>query len=252
MNIVVFDTETTDLTKCFCYNVGYAICDTETNETLLKREFVVEQIWHNEALFCTAYYADKRPIYVSRMRAKKIKLDKFGYICQQMARDFRNFNVEYAYAYNSKFDEKVFAFNTDWYKCTNPFDNIPILDIRGNVHNKIAFTDEFKAFCEKHERFTDTGNYSTTAETLFQYITGNTEFEEEHTALNDSEIELEILKETIRRGCEWGAEYKTYASVPRKVEKTLTVKDKSTGEIIFETNYTKRTNREKGDLIIIE
>lgn len=252
MNILVFDTETIGLEKCYCYNVGYVIYDTDTEQTILEREYVVEQIWHNRPLFETAYYANKRPIYVNRMRGRKIALEKWGKICKQMKKDIENYNISFAYAYNSPFDTKVFDFNCEWYHKENPFDTVTILDIRGNVHNKIAFTEDFKNFCEDNGRFTDSGNYSTTAETLFQYIAKNLDFVEEHTALSDSRIELEILKETFRRGCEIGKEYKTYSSVPRRVEKKLVIENKITGEVVFTTNYTKRTNREKGDRIIIE
>lgn len=248
MNVIVFDTETTSIEKPFCYNVGYVIHNVDTATTLVKREFVCEQVWHNPMLFTTAYYSNKREIYVKRMRARKIKLEKFGFICQQMIRDIELFEIEFAYAYNSTFDEKVFNFNCDWFKCNNPFDNLTIIDIRGNVHNKIAFTDEFKAFCEKNNRFTEKGNYSTTAETLFQYIAKDTGFEEEHTALADSEIELEILIETIRRGCEWGVSYKTYTSIPRTIDKVLTIE--LNGQVVNEINYTKKT--ERGNKIILK
>ena len=60
--ICVFDTETTSLDKPFCYNIGYVIADPETDEILLRRDFVVEQIWHNQPLFQTAYYAAQRPL----------------------------------------------------------------------------------------------------------------------------------------------------------------------------------------------
>ena len=62
MNIIVFDTETTNLEKPFCYNIGYVIANTETKEVLARKEFVVEQIWHNQELFATSYYATKKPI----------------------------------------------------------------------------------------------------------------------------------------------------------------------------------------------
>ena len=58
MNIMVFDTETTNLEKPFCYNIGYVIMDTESREVRAKRDFVVEQVWHNPMLFTTAYYAN--------------------------------------------------------------------------------------------------------------------------------------------------------------------------------------------------
>ena len=44
MNIVIFDTETTNLEKPFCYNIGYVIADTDSKQVLLKRDFVVEQV----------------------------------------------------------------------------------------------------------------------------------------------------------------------------------------------------------------
>ena len=100
MNICIFDTETTSLEKPFCYNVGYVIMDTDAQKTLVEREFVIEQIWHNLPLFNSAYYADKRPIYVQAMRSRKIKLEKWGYVCRQMSRDFQQFAVHSAYAFN--------------------------------------------------------------------------------------------------------------------------------------------------------
>ena len=62
MNIMIFDTETTSLDKPFCYNIGYVIANAETEEIIIKRDFVVEQVWHNPMLFTTAYYANKKEI----------------------------------------------------------------------------------------------------------------------------------------------------------------------------------------------
>lgn len=245
MRICVFDTETISVDKPFCYNVGFVIFDTDTSAVLEKTEFVIEQIWHNMALFSTAYYADKRPIYVKRMRGKKIQLDKWGRVCQYMIRVFKNYNVECAYAYNSNFDERVFNFNCDYFKTQNPFDTVPILDIRGNVHKVIAFTPLYQNFCEKNNLFTETGNYSTTAEALTKFIRNDIEFIEEHTALADSEIELDILKETIRRGCEWGKEYKVYQSIKRQVLRSLKIIDKENNCHDYYYYNSIRINKDK-------
>ena len=249
MNIVVFDTETTNLEKPFCYNIGYAIFDTDTQECLIAKDFVVEQVWHNKALFETAYYAEKRPIYVSRMKARKVIMDKFGYITQEMIRDFKALAVEQAYAYNSPFDDKVFEFNCEWFKCNNPFDNIPIFDIRGYVHNKIAFTKEYQQFAEENKLFTESGNYSTTAEALFRYIDKNIDFQEEHTALADSIIEAKILFECVKRGCEYGMEYQIYRTVPRETLRVLTIETENEK---VEFQYRKRVNRDGGNRIILK
>ena len=199
MKIVVFDTETTNLEKPFCYNIGYVIADIDSKQVLLKRDFVVEQVWHNPMLFTTAYYADKRELYVERMRARKTIMDKYGYITQTMIRDFNAYDVQVAYAYNSPFDKKVFEYNCEWFKCNNPFDDVEIKDIMPIVHSLIAFKQEYQDFCDKYERYTESGNYSTSAETVYQFISGDVDFVEEHTALADSEIELQILLHCIEK-----------------------------------------------------
>ena len=193
MIICVFDTETTSLDKPFCYNIGYIVADTETSSVLVSRDFVIEQVWHNLPLFETAYYAEKRPVYVNRMRARQATMDKFGYVCAQMRRDFKSFNVERAYAFNSDFDERVFSFNCDWFKCINPFEEIPVHDIRAYAMNTIGASDAYKAFCEEHNLLTENGNYQTTAESFFKYLFDK-DFVEEHTALADSVCEYEILQ----------------------------------------------------------
>jgi hypothetical protein len=247
MNIVVFDTETTSLQKPFCYNIGYKIYNIETGETLAKHDFVAEQIWYNRELFTTAYYANKREQYISRMRGKTCEMKKLGHITQIMCREFTNFEVVAAFAYNSPFDDEVFTFNCDWFKIKNPFDNIPIYDIRGYVHRAIAYTPEYKAFCDKNGYYTESGNYSTTAETVYRFLSNDTDFIEEHTALADADIELEILLECIKRGCKWNTEYKVYRTIQRVVDKQLEVKDVDGERHYFPYNritvYKEKGNR---------
>lgn len=229
MNICVFDTETTSLEKPFCYNIGYVIIDTDEWQILARKDKVVEQVWHNNMCFASAYYADKREIYVDRMRKHEVLMDKFGYITREMARDFEAYGVTMAFAYNSDFDERVFNFNCDWFKCINPFDNIKIKDIRGFFHEFIV-DEDFKKFCEDNEYFTEAGNYSTTAETAFRYLVDN-DFCEEHTALADSEIEAEILREALVRGADLNEDYKAKKTIPRIVLKNFVVK--KDGEVIL-------------------
>ena len=247
MKICVFDTETTSLDFPYCYNIGYVIIDTETWETLVRRSYVVEQVWHNLPLFSSAYYANKRPLYIASMKARKTIMDKYGYICQKMIRDFGNFEVEIAFAYNSSFDEKVFNFNCDWYKCNNPFDNIPIKDIRGFVHNFIV-DKNYKKYCDEHNLYTDSGNYSTTAEAVYRYLFDDN-FNEEHTALADAEIEANILRECIAKGAELDGEYKTFRSITRTQEKTLHIKTPEQTDYYFEYSLI-RINKEKTEITL--
>lgn len=238
MNVMVFDTETTSLDKPFCYNVGYVILNTTDKQILEKRDFVVEQIWHNRPLFTSAHYADKRPNYISDMRKHKVIMDKWGYIMRQMRKDIREYNVESAYAYNSPFDDKVFTFNCDWFKVINPFDTLPIFDIRGYANIFITDCEEYRQYCEDYERFTDSGNYSATAETVYQYITANPDFIEAHTALNDSEIESEILLYCLEMGAELNKDYPVERVLKRKSSHPFKVK--IDGQTIYEGEYTSK------------
>ena len=243
---MVFDTETTSLEKPFCYNIGYTIYNTDERIKVARKDFVVEQVWHNTMLFTTAYYADKRQIYVDRMRARKCKMAKFGYITQEMARDIVEFEIAHAFAYNSPFDVSVFEYNCDWFKCINPFDNVAIHDIRGYVHKCIAWEDDFQSFCDKHEYYTESGNYSTTAETVFRYLSNNTEWEEEHTALADSDIECDVLVHCVDRGCEWAEDYKVYRSITKNTLKEFEIIDADGESHKFPYTSKRKINGEDG------
>jgi hypothetical protein len=241
--IATIDTETISTNeKKFCYNVGYVIADTDSRSILCKKDFVVEQIWHNRALFETAYYADKRPLYVSALRGKRAIMDKWGYIMRELAKDFREHKVEYAYAFNSPFDDSVFTFNCDWFKTNNPLDTVPVLDIRGMVSQFITNDPAYLQFCEDNKRFTDSGNYSANAETVYQYITANHDFVEAHTALADSEIETEILFTCLDMGAEVGKEYEVTRALWRNEEKPLVIKVDN--KVIYSGKYRKKYIRE--------
>lgn len=240
MYSIVFDTETTDLSKCFCYDLGYLIFDTETGEVIVKKHFVIEQIWHNLELFQTAYYAEKRPLYINLMRAKKATLEKWGYVMQEMIRDIKKFEIAEAYAYNAAFDDSVFTFNCDWFKTQNPLDTLAIHDIWGYASEVVTQTEEYQLFCEKYGRFTESGNYSGKAETVYQFITNNPNFEEAHMGLFDSEIEFEILKYCVTKcGLDYGKDYKVVKILNRLTPHPYSII--VNGTVIHTGNYIKKS-----------
>lgn len=251
MKILVLDTETTSLDKPFCYDFGGIIYDTGTGEMLEEKSWIIEQVWYNLPLFESAYYKEKRLLYVGKLRSRSAELIKFGYAMSRLRYLIRKHEVTAVFAYNSNFDDRVLSFNCDWYKVINPIEHLPVYDIRAFVHEKLAWQPHYQAFCEKFEMFTDAGNYSTTAEAVYKYIVGDNEFIEEHTGLEDSRIELQILQHCVNmRDDKWeNLPTKTYGSIPRIMERTLTVEHK--GEV-FTFDYTKRNNRDKGQKIILK
>lgn len=237
---MIFDTETTSLDKPFCYDVGYVIMDMSDRRTVKEAHYIIEQNWHNLPLFESAYYKEKRPLYVQLMRAHRATMEKWGYVMQAMIRDIKAYEIKDAYAYNSDFDEKVFNFNCDWFKCNNPFDNVAIHDIWGYASEYIFSSDYFD-FCEQNNRFTDTGNYKGSAEVVYQYLTENPDFVEEHMGLYDGQIETEILVACIEKGASWATDYKVKKVLPRPIEKPFTIK--INGQKVYEGNYVKKYMR---------
>lgn len=239
-NNMILDSETTGTVKPFAYDIGYTIIN-EAGEVIERKHFVVEQTWHNLPLFETAYYKEKRPKYIALMRAHKAEMKKYGHIMQEMKRDIKKYDVKGAYAYNSAFDDNVLAFNCDWYKCENPLDTVPVYDIMGYAGKFITNTPEYKAFCEQYNFFTDSGNYSQTAETVYRYITGNIEFEEAHIGVMDCDIETNILLDCLARGAELGKDYQKIRILERQHKTPYTIKINN--KVFYQGEYLKKTQR---------
>ena len=48
MKLLVLDTETLGLFNPLVYDLGYLIYDTETEEVLVKRDYIIKQVYDNE------------------------------------------------------------------------------------------------------------------------------------------------------------------------------------------------------------
>lgn len=235
---LVLDTETTSLDKPFCYDMSWVIIDKETDNLVEARAFVIEQVWHNLPLFESAYYKEKRPKYVEMMRKHDAIMDKWGYVMRKLAQDIKKWDISEVYAYNSDFDEKVIAFNCDWFKTINPLESVPIYDIWGYASEFITSSPDYQSFCEDNERFTDTGNYKGSAEVVYQYLKNDPDFIEEHMGVFDSLIEAEILAACVDMGAEWATAYNVNKILSRPVKKPFTIK--VDGTEVYTGEYVKK------------
>ncbi|NCB45698.1 hypothetical protein EOM81_01660 [bacterium] len=243
MNIIVFDTETIDLKKPFCYNLGYVVYDTDRQLILEKRDFMISQVWNNQALFATAYYTDKKALYIGKMRSRQTLLEYWGFVMGQLRRDVAKYEVAIAYAYNSTFDDRVLTFNCEWFKTQNGLDNVKIVDLYGIAIYYIANQTDYQLWAIANNRTTATGLPSATAENVYQFLTNNLEFIEEHTALADSLIETEILIECLNRGAKIGEERKASISLQDCKPELQTLEIVLNSEKVAQFDYFTRTNR---------
>ena len=191
---LIIDFETIGLEKTFAYDLGYVIADNSTNEVVHQKSYVISQIYNNKELFATGYYANKLPLYVERLKSGYSKKVSWGNAMRFLANDIKKYNVVEIYAYNSKFDAKVIAFMCEWFGVNNPTKDYEFKDIMDYI-KPIVSTEDYKEFCKtngfmtKHKK----PQPQKKAETLYRYLKNDLSFEEEHTGLEDSLIELEIL-----------------------------------------------------------
>lgn len=190
---LILDTETISLDKPFVYDLGYTIADADGN-IVAKKSYVITQIWNNKELFATSYYAAKKPLYISRLKSKYSKKVSWGNAMRYLANDIKKYGVTEIFAYNSKFDTRALNFMCAWYKVVNGLGGIQIKDIMKYIA-PITETEDYKNFCEINGYMTahKIPQCQKKAETLYRYLTKNVDFTEEHTGLEDSLIELEIL-----------------------------------------------------------
>lgn len=198
LKYLIIDTETLGVDNQLIYNIGYLIYDTETRAVKVARDYVITEIYDNDNLMQSAYYYNKKPIYEMRIANGTCKKIKWSYALRVLARDIKKHNVDKLYAFNSRFDMSSIKTTCSRYHTKNPTDII--YDIwKGQANPIITKQPSYIEFCETNGFMTKhkTPRPRENAETLYAYLTNNPSYVEEHTALEDSKIELQILLATL-------------------------------------------------------
>lgn len=193
-NIIVLDTETAGgFNSPLVYDLGWVVA-TQDGAIIKERSYVIKEIYDNGAIFETAYYKNKRPVYEMRLKSGYCKKVSFAWAMWQLMRDMKKYGIE-KFAYNSSFDNKALKSTMQALEKSahNPIEN-GINDIMDYI-KVITATNDYKQFCEQYGFMTahKRPRPQKKAETLFRYLTNNPYYVEEHTALEDSKIELQIL-----------------------------------------------------------
>lgn len=64
MNVIVLDTETTNsLEEPIAYDIGWAVINLDTEETLKTESYAIAEIFLDKELMACAFFADKVPSY---------------------------------------------------------------------------------------------------------------------------------------------------------------------------------------------
>lgn len=195
---LVLDTETAGgFNFPLIYNIGWKIIDKKGN-TYLKEEYLINEIFFNEKLMNTAYYKEKLPFYYNELKKGKILAVNAAFVWERLKDIKKTFPKIKICAYNAGFDK--FALECTFNK---PFKSESFIDIWNMFFTFTEKNKKYQDFCERNgytyfDRWKNK-KFRTNAEVAYRYIKNNLSFVESHTALNDVEIEAEILTYIIRQ-----------------------------------------------------
>lgn len=224
------------IAKPLVYDIGWTITDRQ-GMTIKSENFLIQETFFVPSVFNTAYYKDKRPIYIELLEKGMIKSSTWNEAVATLIKDLEL--CEIATAYNACFDfKKAIPFTEKYIKnlystnynkweeeqkkhCIeiikgqdksknedylNPYCTIrnftfPIADLWSITCERLVNINRYKNYCLKNSLWTPSVQYfKTSAEVTFQYLTRQHDFIEDHTALSDANIEAQILTKALRKG----------------------------------------------------
>jgi hypothetical protein len=195
---LTIDTETANsLDDPMMYDLGGAIHDKRGHvyETF---SFVIYDVFcADRALFNTAYYAAKRPMYEAQIAADQRKIVSIYTARKHVADLCKKYNVKAIIAHNARFDYRSTNYTIRYITKSKtryflPY-GIPMWDTLKMAQDTICKQPTYQRWCKRNGYCLKNGKPRATAEILYQYITQNVEFVEDHTGLEDVLIEKEIF-----------------------------------------------------------
>ena len=213
--VIVFDTETCngivvddklDLSQSLVYDIGWQVVDLHGN-VYERRSFVIYETFVGmKEVMKSAYYANKIPMYENQIKSGDRKLVRFDTMRKQFLNDMETYGTNIVgSAHNARFDYNALN-NTIRYITKSrqrfffPY-GTELWDTLKMARQTFGKESRYRKFCESNGYMTKhkVPQVRLTAEILYRYISGNNDFEEEHTGLADVEIETEILWAMLRK-----------------------------------------------------
>lgn len=209
---IVIDTETCPMdktlqevkgTNMLVYDIGWSITDRR-GKVYLTRSFVVADVFlEYKDLMKSAYYSNKIPLYWDEIKQGKRKLAKLSTIQKIFYDDIAMWDVNKIFAHNMYFDYSALN-NTMRYITKSkkryffPY-GMEICDTLKMARDVIVPKATYQMFCVENGYLDKRGNPRATAEILYRFISGDNDFVEAHTGLEDVLIEKEIMAYCYRQ-----------------------------------------------------
>jgi hypothetical protein len=206
-HFLIADTETVGLPpNNFVYDFGYTIATRK--DIVLERSFLVREIVTDAKKMMGAYFAAKVfSFYIPALDENRIQIFDWLQVVEILREDMATHKVEVFCAYNLNFDMRALT-------ATNYLINSggKVLDYRpalldlwtyacGGALNSRLYHDMAIQQNDPtlHDWISEAGNVRTTAEKAYAFLTGQIDFIESHTGLEDAIIETEILQRLLAK-----------------------------------------------------
>lgn len=227
MNVIVLDTEAAPIVKTEgvqpelmrVYDLGWVVVDTNDGHEVDSGNVAILDTFKNAQIMSNAYYCDKLPQYYSMMHLGTLHQVSFKQARDLFKSACKEYHIKQAWAYNCRFDYATLNATLEDYsggyqKLFMPY-GVKLYDIMSASATTVCATKKYTAWAKSKGLVTAKGTPRMTAEAVYRYVTGNHDFIESHTALDDSRIEARILWECMRRhgghvkaGAKWGTKLK--------------------------------------------
>ena len=201
MKYIILDTETTNDIDCpLVYDFGFAVID-ESGKVYASYSYVNADIFCDDELMKTAFFADKIPQYWNDIRSGSRILKSFFEIERIFRKVCNEWNINTFVAHNARFDYKALQ-NTKRYITTSRFRfffpwGSRFVDTLKLSREVFANNEDYREFCISNNYVTKRNENRYTAEVIYRFLTNDNDFEEEHTGLADCMIEKEILRHCL-------------------------------------------------------
>ncbi len=203
---LTIDTETANsLEEPLVYDLGGAIHDKQGKiyETF---SFVIYEVYAGmQDLMQSAYYADKLPNYEADLESGHRLMVRFNTARKHIHFLIKKYNVKAIIAHNMRFDYRALA-TTQRYLTNSKYRHflpygIPLWCTMTMAQQVLIKQKGYQSWAIEHGYVTNhkTPRPRATAEILYRYISGNHDFVEEHTGLEDVLIEIEIFVHATRQ-----------------------------------------------------
>lgn len=195
---LILDVETANtLDDPLVYDIGFAVIDGLGN-VFETGSYVIADTFLNPEIMASAYFAEKIPQYQKEIKEGKRTLRKLKTVKFIIWDIIKKYDIQEMVAHNARFDYMALATSQRYYTKSKwryflPY-GVKVLDTLKMARLVFSDDDDYLQFCNDNNYLTKYNKPRFTAEILTRFLTGENNFEEEHTGLADVMIEKEIFK----------------------------------------------------------